>query len=236
MVAILGNCSSQTITANVTSAALPTVFDLTGSAATCPSNTGTITLNNSETGVSYQLRNSSNSNVQVAKSGTGSSLMWTAVAVGNGYYAVAISGNCNSQTGTANVSAATPPTVYTLTGSGATCSPNTGTVTLSSSETGISYQLRNSSNGNVQAAKSGTGSSLTWTGLQTDNGYHVVATAGGVCTSTTSNVAIVILSAPTVSAIGGGNSYVCVGSSTVPFTDATPVESGPLKTCRVRQQ
>ena len=165
VVAISGNCTSQTSTANVTSGA-PTIFTLTGSTASCLTSTGTITLSNSQTGVSYQLRNSSNSNVQPAKSGIGSSLTWAGVVVGNGFYVVATNaGNCTSQTGTADVTTAAAPTAYTLTGSAATCSLNTGTVTLSNSETGISYQLRNGGNNNVQVAKSGTGSSLTWTGV-----------------------------------------------------------------------
>src|SRR4030095_5077329 len=97
---------------------------------------------------------------------------WTVLAIANGYYVVATNGSgCTSQTATANVAAGSGPTVFTLTGS-SICTANTGTMTLSGSQSGVSYQLKNSSNANVQAAKAGTGSSLTWTALALGNGYY----------------------------------------------------------------
>jgi hypothetical protein len=170
-----------------------------------------MTLSGSQAGVSYQLKNSTNANVQAAKAGTGAGLTWTTLAIGNGYYVVAsAAGGCTSQTGTADVAAASGPTVFTIT-AGPSCSPNTGTVTLSGSQIGVNYQLKNSSNSNAQAAKAGTGSALTWTGLAANSGYHIVATASGGCTSTTANAAVVSGAVPTVFTLTGSN--VCVDNT-----------------------
>ena len=183
-------CTSQTVPADITTATGPTVFTLTGSAV-CTANMGTMNLSGSVTGVTYQLKNSSNANVQGAKAGTGAALNWTTLAIGNGYYVVATAaGGCTSQTLAANVATGTGPTVYTIT-PGPSCGVNVGTITLSNSDLGVSYQLKFGSNSNAQAAKPGTGSALTWTGLQPNSGYHIVATAAGGCTSTTGNAAVV---------------------------------------------
>src|SRR6185369_2266069 len=167
-------------------------------------NTGTLTLSNSQTGVTYQLKDNTNSDVQSAKSGTATSLTWTGLSAANGYYVVATNTNgCSSQTAAANVTTATGPTVFTLTGS-AICTPNTGTMTLSGSQTGVSYQLKNSSNANIQGSKAGTGSPLTWTALALGNGYYVVATASGGCTSQTLAADVAAGAGPTVYTITGG--------------------------------
>ena len=79
---------------------------------------------------------------------------------------------------TADVATGSGPTVFTIT-PGPSCGPNTGTITLSNSEVGVSYQLKFGSNSNAQAAKAGTGSALTWTGLQADNGYHICRDSSG---------------------------------------------------------
>ena len=209
---VVGTCFTTVKTASLTVNALPTAFTLTGSTATCPANTGTITLN-SQTGVSYQLKNSSNADVQAAKNGTGSTLTWTGVAVDNGYYVIATnSGNCTSQTNAVNVAAAPTPTVFTLTGS-AICVANVGTMTLSSSTTGVTYQLKNSSNANVQGAKAGTGSTLNWTSLALGNGYYVVATGTGGCTSQTLAADVATGSAPAAYTITGG--IICAANTGV---------------------
>jgi hypothetical protein len=191
------NCTSTTGTADVTVVANPTVFNLTGSAicASAPG-TGTVTLSSSQSGVSYQLKDAGNNDVQSAKPGTASSLTWTSLAGGT-YHVVATGAaptNCTSTTGTADVTVVANPTVFNLTGS-AICSsaPGTGTVTLSGSQTGVSYQLKNAANGNVQSAKAGTGSSLQWTSLNAGT-YHVVATGAAPtnCTSTTLDASVIV--------------------------------------------
>jgi hypothetical protein len=187
-----------------------------------------MTLSGSQAGVSYQLKNSSNANVQAAKAGTGASLNWTALALGNGYYVVATAtAGRTSQTLTADVATGSGPTVYTIT-PGPSCGLNVGTITLSNSDVGVSYQLRFGSNSSAQAAKAGTGSALTWTGLQPDNGYHIVATAAGGCASTTGNVAVVNGVVPTVFTLTGSN--VCVANTgTVQLSSSQATVSYQLK-------
>jgi hypothetical protein len=190
------NCTSKTLNASVTEVANPSVYTLSGNSI-CSSapNTGVITLSNSQTGVSYQLKLASdNSNVQSAKTGTtGSTLQWTALPAGTSYYVAATGGaptSCTSNTANASVTAVTNPAVYDLSGN-TICSadPNTGIITLSSSQTGVTYQLKKSQdNSNVQTAQSGTnGTALQWTGLPANVSYYVVATVGTPtsCSSTT---------------------------------------------------
>jgi hypothetical protein len=54
--------------------------------------------------------------------------------------------------------------------------PNTGTVKLMGSYSGVSYQLKNATdNSNVQSPQIGTGNALTWTGLAAGT-YYVYGT------------------------------------------------------------
>jgi hypothetical protein len=87
------------------------------------------------------------------------------------------------------------PAVYTLSGNAICASaPNTGVITLSNSQTGVSYQLKTTAgNTNTQAAQNGTtGNSLTWTGLPAGVSYYVLATGAAPtsCTSTTGNASV----------------------------------------------
>ncbi|RVT75926.1 hypothetical protein EOD40_10770, partial [Flavobacterium sufflavum] len=68
------------------------------------------------------------------------------------------------------------PVALVLTGSSICASnPGTGTVSSSTSQSGVSYQLRIGTT-NVQAPKAGTGSALSWTGLNAGTNYNVVST------------------------------------------------------------
>ncbi|WP_264536225.1 HYR domain-containing protein [Flavobacterium sp. N1736] len=201
--------SSVLVTVN----ALPTILSLTGNTiCVSPGGNGTITSSTSETGISYQLYNSGNTAVQTAKSGTGSALSWTGLAAGNGYYVIATntSTTCTSTSGTVNITTTPNPVALTLTGSSICVSPGgNGTITSSTSATGINYQLYNSGNTAVQTAKSGTGSALSWTGLAAGNGYYVIATnTSTTCTSTSSTVNITTTPNPVVLILTG--SSICV--------------------------
>ncbi|MCD0469988.1 T9SS type A sorting domain-containing protein, partial [Flavobacterium sp. JAS] len=72
-------------------------------------------------------------------------------------------------------------------------SANSGSITSSTSVSGVSYQLYNSSNAVVQAAKTGTGSGLTWSNLSGGTGYYVIATGAAPtnCAATSSPVNVV---------------------------------------------
>lgn len=89
-----GGCASVNATGSITVNALPTPLVLTGSSA-CASTTGSITSGTSDSGENYQLYDSSNTTLGSSVAGSGSGLSWSSIAIGTGYYAVAI----NSTTG-----------------------------------------------------------------------------------------------------------------------------------------
>ena len=202
------NCTSTSNSVNVTSVANPTALSLTGSSI-CSSapNTGTITSTTSVTGVNYQLYNSANAIVQAAQAGTGSALSWTGLAAGNGYYVVGTGAgptNCSSTSNSVNVTSVTNPTALSLTGSAiCTSAPNTGTISSTTSVSGVSYQLYNSANATVQLAQPGTGSALSWTGLAAGNGYYVIGTGTTPtnCTSTSNSVNVTSVSNPSAPSV-----------------------------------
>jgi hypothetical protein len=207
------SCTSSSNSASVTGGASPTVYALSGNSI-CSSapNTGVITLANSQTGVSYQLKKASdNSNVQSAQSGTnGTALQWTGLAAGINYYVEATGAaptNCKSTTDNASISEGANPAVYDLSGNSICASaPNTGVITLSNSQSDVSYQLKLASdNSAVQSAKSGTGSSLQWTGLAAGVNYYVQATGAAPtsCTSTTANASVTEVANPVVYTLSG---------------------------------
>lgn len=200
--------SISTVTLAVVSR--PTVYTLSGnSICTSPSSTGVLTLSNSQTGVSYQLKLASNSsNVGSSQNGTGSALQWTGITASTNYYVLATGASptsCTSQTSNASVSLVSNPTALVLTGSSiCTSAPNTGTITSGTSgSSSVSYQLYNSLNQTVQSPKSGTGSALQWTGLPAGNGYYVVATGASPtsCTSTSNSVNVASVTNPSAPSV-----------------------------------
>ncbi len=215
-VLLTGLCSSATSNAvTLTVNPLPIVYTLTGSEI-CPNapNTGTIVLSNSQTGVSYQLKNSGNNNVQAAKTGAGSLLTWTGLAAGNGYYVVATGSGCSSQTNMANVSiiAVTTATI-SYDGSPYCNSDVWGYVTMSG-QSGGTYSSTPGLSINAVTGTINLHNTVAGT-------YTVTYSfSNGSCQNTTTTT-VTKLVTPTASAIGGGASSVCVGSTTPAFTDAT---------------
>ena len=83
------------------------------------------------------------------------------------------------------------PTALVVSGS-LTCTGATGTITSSTSVSGVNYQLFDSSNATVGTAVSGTGSALTWSSIAIGTGYYVKATnATTTCVSSNSNAVAV---------------------------------------------
>jgi hypothetical protein len=186
---------------------LPVVYTLTGSTiCSSASGNGTITLSNSQTGVSYQLKNNGGSNVQSAKSGsTGNALTWTGVATANGYYVVATGPaptNCTSTTAAADVAEVANPVALVLTGSTICTSPGgNGTISSSTSQNGVSYQLYNGANATVGSPQIGNGAGLTWNTLPAGTGYYVIGSISTpiTCTSLSNSVNVATWANPTAS-------------------------------------
>jgi hypothetical protein len=98
------SCANSTAAVTLTLNPLPAVKPLNGSNF-CPNVTtvGSVTLPNSQVGVSYQLKDDGNNNVQAPQNGNGGTLLWI---VGPGTYTVQgtfINTNCNSTSGPAEV-------------------------------------------------------------------------------------------------------------------------------------
>ncbi|MEI6062683.1 MAG: LamG-like jellyroll fold domain-containing protein, partial [Bacteroidota bacterium] len=108
------------------------------------------------------------------------------------------------------------PAALSLTGSTICASPgNNGTITSTTSVSGVSYQLYNSGNAIVQTGKSGTGSALTWSALPAGTGYYVIGTnTTTYCVSTSNTVDVASNSNPAVpTSVTATPSSIAVGSS-----------------------
>jgi len=83
------------------------------------------------------------------------------------------------------------PVALTLSGS-TICTPSAGgTITSTTSVSGVNYQLYNSGNVAVQAAKSGNGSGLSWSNIGAGTGYYVVGTNSESCSSISNVVSVI---------------------------------------------
>ncbi|WP_206019729.1 T9SS type A sorting domain-containing protein [Runella sp. SP2] len=107
------------------------------------------------------------------------------------------------------------PNTFTVSGGGSYCAGGTGnfTISLSNSETGINYQLKNGSN-NVGSPNAGTGAGLTFENISDAGTYTVVATrvAGGCSVTMTGSAIVSVISLPSSFNVTGGGPY-CAGSA-----------------------
>ncbi len=205
----------------VTVSALPTVYNVGGGGNYCSGGTGLqITLDNSNTGINYQVYNGG-SPVGGFVAGTGSAMNLGLQTLAGTYTVVAV----NSATGcTSNMSGSTMitidplPTVYNVLGGGNYCAGGAGlNVTLSSSDINFEYQLYR--NGVLTGAPmNGTGLALDF-GAQTLAGtYTIIATNAVTATHCTSNMsgsaAITVNPVPAIFAVTGGGSYCAGGAGT----------------------
>jgi uncharacterized protein YjdB len=225
-----GCSSTMAGSATVVINPLPVTFAVTGGGSYCMGGTGVrIGLSSSATGIIYQLFNGTVT-VGVPVPGTGSTLDFGLQTTGGTYTVVATDAatSCTrNMGGSANVLLNTLPVPYSVTGGGSYC-PGTGPVHigLSSSNSGISYQLYN---GTVpEGTVSGTGAAIDF-GVYTAGGaYTVVATNSttGCVNNMTGSATITITTpiVPSVSITASTPDTICAGSTTT-FT-AIPVNGG----------
>ncbi len=188
-------------------------------------------LNDSETGVSYQLLlggNPTGSPVQ----GTGSAISFGNQLQQGTYTVSATTALCSRMmSGSTTVTIISgPPAQFTVTGGGTYCSGGAGVaVGLSGSETGVNYQLRRS-NGtvNVGSAVAGTGSALNF-GLQT-----VAADYSVLATNATTLVTQPMLNSVNVRIASSTRTPSSPGTITGP-TDACPYMGVSDVTYRINQ-
>ncbi len=211
-----GCTSNMTSSVSISVDPLPIVYSVAGGGSYCSGSTGVdVTVSLSETGVSYQLYHNS-ALIGSPVAGTGSLLHFGPQILAGIYTVVATNnatGCTSNMTGSATVSINSLPVVYNTNGGGSYCAGGTGvTVTLSGSNTGINYQLYNTSS--IGGAVPGTGLGLNF-GLQTTAGaYFVVATnATTGCKDTMAGSAnVTVNTLPSAYALTGGGNY-CSGGS-----------------------
>jgi len=194
---------------------LPFADTVTGGGSYCPGGAGVdIGLNNSDTGISYQLYNGFVPMGSMMP-GTGSAIDF-GLQTGTGTYtvvAINLTTFCaNNMAGSASVSTIPLPNVYTIGGGGSYCAGGAGVdVSLAMTDTGVNYQLYN--NGSAMGSTvAGTGSMFDF-GLQAAAGDYTVgavnATTG--CANNMADTAMVIINPlPNAYAVNGGGSY-CPG-------------------------
>ncbi len=212
----------------------PDVFTVTGGGHFCNGGAGVaVGLSNSVAGITYQLYNGSALVATVM--GTGSPISFGTQATAGSYAAVAtntVTGCSSNMSGTPAVTIDPLPTVFVVGGGGSYCAGGSGVaITLSSSHTGINYQLYNgSSTSGLPVAGSGAALNL---GMQTAVGtYSVMATNAstgcmmGMAGSATVSITNVVT--PSVTIASGMGDSVCAGVPTS-FT-ATTVNGGTSPT------
>ncbi|MES2703643.1 MAG: GEVED domain-containing protein, partial [Bacteroidota bacterium] len=217
--ATTGCTSNMSGTTAVVVNAVPTVYSVTGGGQYCAGGTGVnVGLSGSASGISYQLYNGSAA-AGAPMAGTGTSLSFGLITTPGNYTIIGTDGtsSCTSNmSGGAAVTVNANPTVYTITGGGQYCTGGTGVnIGLSSSATGISYQLYNGAT-TSGAPLAGSGLPLDF-GLKTAAGtYSVVAVNPATsCTSNMLGAATVTVNAnPTVYTVTGGGQY-CAGGTGV---------------------
>jgi uncharacterized protein YjdB len=212
----------MTGTVTVTTNPAPNVYTVTGGGSYCAGGTGVpVGLSGSDFGVTYTV---SINGVPVGTPypGSGSALSF-GLHTGTGLRTVVATGStgCTSNmAGSVTVSVnPVPVNTYSVTGGGGYCSGGSGvSVGLSSSSTGINYQLYDGSVP-VGLAMAGTNIALPF-GNQTETGIYTVVGMDAVtgCTSTmTGSVVVSVNPAPTAYVVGGTGGY-CVGTSGATIT------------------
>ncbi len=194
-------------------------------ASVCSGSSTSVRITSSEVGITYQLRdNATNTAVGLSAAGTGGNLdMPTGNLTANTTFNIlASNGTCSivlTNLATVNVSAGANIALAVTGPAPGICPGNSATISVVSSENGVSYQLRVGVT-NVGTAQVGNGATLSFnTGnVAATTTFNVFATPPG-CTGVqlTATVAVVVL-APGDPICGGTN----CGAFTISVTDTRP--------------
>jgi gliding motility-associated-like protein len=187
-------CTSGTRTAAtiVVNTALPVPAVISDSVVTCTNSTATLSIQNPQTGITYNWYDAATGGSQV---GTGASFTTPVVNSNTVYYVEAVSGaNCMSPRKAVKVTAAQPPVapVLTVVPSGATINAGeTATITATSVTPNVVFNWYLQSTGGTPVF---TGASFTTPALTTTTTYYVEAALSGTgCPSTTRTAVTVVV-------------------------------------------
>ncbi len=191
----------------------PVVYNVTGGGSYCIGNPGrTLNLDDSETGVTYQLYINGNP-AGTPVSGTGNFISFGQQTTIGAYTVVATNASlaCSAtMTGSVNVNSVATPLAYNVIGGGSFCQGTGGlAVGLVSSQLNVSYQLYR--NGILTGSSiAGNGSTLYFPNQTSSGSYTVVASpaTGGCSVNMTDTADLIVNPSPTsYNASGGG--YFC---------------------------
>jgi RHS repeat-associated protein len=184
-------------------------------ASLCGTGTVTLSATGAVAGQTYAWYAASSGGSAISTSQTLSATATFYVALVNS------STGCEGGRTSVTVSVNPQPQVFSVTGTGTYCTSGSGmTVTLSGSQTSVSYQLvKNGTNTGTPLA--GTGNALNWTS-QTAGTYTVVATnTNGSCATTMTGSAVVTASPVSVGGTVSGAEVYGTGSGTLTLTGHT---------------
>ena len=225
VIATSSNCTIESEVTDVTINALPSyTTDLIATQSVCAGTSLTVTATSTGS-VSYQWYESSDNSTWTAIS---SATLSSYTPVSSQYYKViATDGttSCTKESTVSNVTVDAMP-ISTLSVSDATiCQGSSATITVSSSESGYSYQLRNDADdSSVGSPVTGTGSDITFSVTPSSTTTYNVLVTNGVCIEELSDQSTVTVNAlPTIT----GTSTVCVGSTVTLTGSGTPAGSTP---------
>ncbi|WP_084523968.1 T9SS type A sorting domain-containing protein [Adhaeribacter aquaticus] len=224
------SCSSTplTQTASLTVNNRPTANNLSPVTQTvCPNTSASIILSNSEAGNTYQLQRLVNgSYVNVTGTGTsftptatGNALTFTTPALStNSYFkVVATNGSCTTDMGEPVYVSVLPATITATPVTKLVCANQTASVTLFSSQSGVSYQIFNGTTASG-AAVTGTGGDITLTtaALTASGSFTIRATTAAGCIQNYTNAFSITVPATAPSAsltVSTTTTTVCVGNT-----------------------
>ena len=195
-----GGCiSTMSGSAIISAGVLPVQYDVTGGGVICGGVGPVVGLNDSQTGVNYQLRRTTLSgtvNVGSPVPGTGSAISFGNQNIVGSYTVVATNpttGCTRTMDGSVILLIDAPlPTAFTVTGGGTICGAGGVTIGLSGSQFLTSYQLQRNGVNVGGAVTSFTGSALSF-GTHTQSGvYTVVATNLLGCSNTMNGSATIV--------------------------------------------
>ncbi|MFM7102788.1 MAG: BspA family leucine-rich repeat surface protein, partial [Verrucomicrobiota bacterium] len=125
-------------------------------------------------------------------------LSGTPTDVGRFDYQIPLTGVCVEAAARGTITVLPLPVALVLTGSTICALPGgDGTVSSSTSQVGVSYQLYDAAGLALGGPQAGTGGGLTWAGLPAAAGYRVIGTGLGGCVSTSNPVEVVNLPSET---------------------------------------
>lgn len=214
-----GTSPAQTVAINVTPLpAQPAAFT-TSSANVCRGQSNVAFIVPDDPSVNY-IWNYGGTGATITNTRGSATINFDATAT-SGTLSVTATNGCGLSTSrTINITVNPLPTVFNVTGGGTLCSGGAGApISLSGSQIGISYQLKDVSNNNVGAAVAGTGAALSFGNIAIAGTYTILATnTTTTCTQVMNGSAIITIDPTSVGGTVTTSTTVCSGTNSGTLT------------------